>query len=203
MENFEITVEISAKHVHLTPADVEKLFGTGAVLTFKRDLSQPGQFLSEQRVSLVGPKRTMENVAVLGPVRGATQVEVSFTDARTLGAENVPVRESGDLKGSAPIKIVGRPRPPRSTASRIRRSSRSRSAARAPSCSGRRSSASAQALRTPCISTTTRRTAPAFRANRWASSPNKRKQAGRKMCLPPFLSGIPGTYAARTPPAPS
>jgi putative phosphotransacetylase len=107
MEKFEIKVEISAKHVHLTPAHVEVLFGKGAKLTFKRELSQPGQFLSEQRVSIVGPKRTMENVAVLGPERSATQVEVSFTDARTIGAENVPIRESGDLKGSAPVKIVG------------------------------------------------------------------------------------------------
>lgn len=104
---FEIKVEISAKHVHLTPAHVEALFGAGASLTLKRELSQPGQFLSEQRVSVVGPKRTMDNVAVLGPERTATQVEVSFTDARTIGAENVPVRESGDLKGSSPIKLVG------------------------------------------------------------------------------------------------
>ena len=107
MQKFDIMVEISAKHVHLSAADVEILFGKGEKLTLKRELSQPGEFLSEQRITLVGPKRSLENVAVLGPERPASQIEVSFTDARTLGAENVPVRQSGDLAGSAPIKLVG------------------------------------------------------------------------------------------------
>ena len=99
-------VETSARHVHLTEADIETLFGKGATLTHKKDLSQPGQFACEERVTLVGPKKSIPNVIILGPARGATQVEVSFTDARTLGVD-APVRESGDVKGSAGCKIVG------------------------------------------------------------------------------------------------
>lgn len=99
-------VETSARHVHLSAADLETLFGAGASLTHKKDLSQPGQFACEERVTLVGPKKTIPNVIILGPERSATQVELSFTDARTLGI-TPPVRESGDLVGSAPCKIVG------------------------------------------------------------------------------------------------
>ena len=72
-----VEVEVSARHVHLSQADVEVLFGPGARLEPKRPLSQPGQFLSEQRVTLVGPKGRKERVAVLGPARKATQVELS------------------------------------------------------------------------------------------------------------------------------
>ncbi len=99
-------VETSARHVHLSAADLETLFGAGASLTHKKDLSQPGQFACEERVTLIGPKKTIPNVIILGPERSATQVELSFTDARTLGI-TPPVRESGDLAGSAPCKIVG------------------------------------------------------------------------------------------------
>ena len=99
-------VETSARHVHLTAADLEALFGPGASLTHKKDLSQPGQFACEERVTLIGPKKSIPNVIILGPERSATQVELSFTDARTLGL-TPPVRESGDLRGSAPCKIVG------------------------------------------------------------------------------------------------
>ncbi len=99
-------VETSARHVHLTAADLEALFGPGASLTHKKDLSQPGQFACEERVTLIGPKKSIPNVIILGPERSATQVELSFTDARTLGL-TPPVRESGDLSGSAPCKIVG------------------------------------------------------------------------------------------------
>lgn len=102
----KILVETSARHVHVTDADLEILFGKGAKLTHKKDLSQHGQFSCEERVTLVGPKKSLEKVSILGPTRKATQVEVSYTDARTLGI-NPPVRESGDVKGSAPIKIVG------------------------------------------------------------------------------------------------
>ncbi len=75
-----VEIEVSAKHVHLTKEDVEVLFGKGAVLEPARPLSQPGQFLSQQRVTLVGPKKRMERVAVLGPCRAATQVELSKSD---------------------------------------------------------------------------------------------------------------------------
>ncbi len=101
-----ILVETSARHVHLTESDIEALFGKGAALTHKKDLSQPGQFACEERVTLVGPKKSIPNVIVLGPARKATQVEISFTDARTLGV-NPPVRESGDVANSPAIKIVG------------------------------------------------------------------------------------------------
>ena len=99
-------VETSARHVHLTDADIETLFGKGAKLTHKKDLSQPGQFACEERVTLVGPKKSIPNVIILGPARKATQVEVSFTDARTLGV-TAPVRESGDIAGSGSCKLVG------------------------------------------------------------------------------------------------
>ena len=102
----KILVETSARHVHVTAEQVEILFGKGATLTNKKDLSQPGQFACEERVTVVGPKKSIERVSILGPVRSAAQVEVSFTDARTLGV-NAPVRESGDVAGSAPCKLVG------------------------------------------------------------------------------------------------
>lgn len=105
MEN-KVLVETSARHVHLTEEHIEILFGKGHTLTHKKDLSQPGQFACEERVTLVGPKKQIPNVIILGPARPATQVEVSFTDARTLGVD-APVRESGDVKGSAGCKIVG------------------------------------------------------------------------------------------------
>ena len=92
-----VEIEVSAKHVHLTQEDVEVLFGKGAKLEPKRPLSQPGQFLSNQRVTLIGPKRSMERVAVLGPVRSATQVELSKSDCVALGVD-APIRviEYGD-----------------------------------------------------------------------------------------------------------
>ena len=105
MENM-VLVETSARHVHLTQEHIEILFGAGASLTHKKDLSQPGQFACEERVTIVGPKKSLANVIVLGPARPASQVEISFTDARTIGVE-APVRESGDVKGSAPCTLVG------------------------------------------------------------------------------------------------
>lgn len=102
----KILVETSARHVHLTEKDIETLFGEGAKLTLKKDLSQPGQFACEERVTIVGPKKSISNVIILGPARSATQVEVSLTDARTLGI-SAPVRESGDISGSGACKIVG------------------------------------------------------------------------------------------------
>lgn len=102
----KVLVETSARHVHLSEADIEILFGKGATLTHKKDLSQPGQFACEERVTLVGPKKSIANVIILGPARPSTQVEVSLTDARTLGV-SAPVRESGDIAGSGACKIVG------------------------------------------------------------------------------------------------
>ena len=102
----QILVETSARHVHLTKEHIEVLFGKGYELTVKKMLSQPGQFASNERVEVVGPKKSIPGVSILGPARSADQVEVSFTDARTLGL-SAPVRESGDIAGSAPCKLVG------------------------------------------------------------------------------------------------
>ena len=100
----QILVETSARHVHLTREHIEVLFGKGYELTVKKMLSQPGQFASNERVEVVGPKKSIPGVSILGPARSADQVEVSFTDARTLGL-SAPVRESGDIAGSAPASL--------------------------------------------------------------------------------------------------
>ena len=112
----QILVETSARHVHVTQETLEALFGKGAELTVRAYLSQPGQYVSNQRIDLVGYKLNkatgekvetrIKGVSILGPVRKADQVEISLTDARTLGV-NAPVRESGDTAGSAPCKLVG------------------------------------------------------------------------------------------------
>ena len=102
----KVLVEVSARHVHLSQEHLEILFGKGAELTVKKPLSQPGQFAANERVTIVGPKRDLKRVSILGPVRKATQVEISLTDARSIGVE-VPIRESGDIKGSGSCKIVG------------------------------------------------------------------------------------------------
>lgn len=112
----QFIIETSARHVHVTQETLEKLFGKGFELTVKKELSQPGQFASGQKVDVVSYKKDrvtgelvetrIKGVSILGPVRKENQVEVSLTDARTLGL-SVPVRESGDVKGSAPCKLVG------------------------------------------------------------------------------------------------
>ena len=99
-------VETSARHVHVTQEDLETLFGKGATLTKKKDLSQPGQYACEERIEVVGPKKSLPGVSILGPVRPATQVELSATDARSIGI-SAPIRESGDVAGSAGCKLVG------------------------------------------------------------------------------------------------
>ncbi len=105
-DGFQVPVGVSNRHIHLTQEDVETLFGQGYQLTKKKEL-MGGQFASNECCTIVGLKlRAIENVRVLGPVRKATQVEISQTDARKLGI-SVPVRESGDTAGSAPIAIVG------------------------------------------------------------------------------------------------
>lgn len=101
----EFIIETSARHVHVTQEVLEKLFGAGAELTVKKELSQPGQFASNQKITVVGPKGSLM-CSILGPCRNVNQVEVSFTDARALGV-TAPVRESGDVAGSAPCKLVG------------------------------------------------------------------------------------------------
>jgi propanediol utilization protein len=101
-----IPAEASARHAHLTAEALAVLFGPAAGLTKKRALSQPGEFLSEERVRLIGPRGEIANVAVLGPLRGAVQVEISPSDARILGLE-APLRLSGDLSGAADIYIAG------------------------------------------------------------------------------------------------
>lgn len=104
MEN-KILVETSARHIHLTKEHIEVLFGAGHQLTVKKMLSQPGQFACEEKVTVKGEKGELK-MSVLGPERKATQVEVSLTDARTLGIK-APVRESGDIAGSGACTLVG------------------------------------------------------------------------------------------------
>lgn len=101
-----VLVETSARHAHLSENDLAILFGEGHTLTNVKDLSQPGQFACEERVTVVGPKRSLERVSVLGPTRKDTQVELSLTDARSIGVK-APVRESGDVAGSGACKLVG------------------------------------------------------------------------------------------------
>ena len=103
MANF--IIETSARHVHVTREVLDILFGKGFELEVKKELSQPGQYATNQKVEVVGPKSSLK-CSILGPVRPETQVELSFTDARTVGIV-APIRESADIAGSAPCKIVG------------------------------------------------------------------------------------------------
>ena len=106
MSKEKILIEVSARHVHVTTEDLETLFGKGYQLTPKKDLSQPGQYAAAERVDLVGPRSTLKNVSILGPVRAASQVEVSMSDARTLGL-NPSIRESGNIDGTIGVQLVG------------------------------------------------------------------------------------------------
>ena len=99
-------VETSARHIHVTQEHLEILFGKGHELTKKKDLSQPGQFACEERVTIVGPKKELAGVSILGPVRPETQVELSATDARSIGIA-APIRESADIAGSGACKVIG------------------------------------------------------------------------------------------------
>lgn len=101
-----IPIAVSARHIHLTAEAVETLFGPGATLTPRNPLSQPGQYACEETLDIVGPKRTIEGVRVLGPIRPKCQVEVSRTDEFTLGID-APVRRSGDVANSAGITLRG------------------------------------------------------------------------------------------------
>ena len=101
-----IPIAVSARHVHLSQNHVEALFGKGYELTVRAELSQPGQFASNETVVIAGPKGSIERVRILGPARSMTQAEISWTDAMKLGV-NPPIRESGDIEGSEAITIIG------------------------------------------------------------------------------------------------
>ncbi|MFJ7726378.1 phosphate propanoyltransferase [Neobacillus sp. NPDC097160] len=102
----QVPIAASNRHIHLAPEHVERLFGRGYQLQKLKDLSQPNQFAAKETVSLIGQKGKIQNVRVLGPARGSTQVEVSLFDGFTLGV-NPPIRNSGDIKGSESITIQG------------------------------------------------------------------------------------------------
>ena len=99
MSSIKIPIETSARHIHLCREDFEALFGPDEQLTFHKELSQPGQFVAKERVTVRGPKGDFENVAILGPFRKETQVEISVTDARKIGVPGV-IRQSGDIEGT-------------------------------------------------------------------------------------------------------
>jgi putative phosphotransacetylase len=103
--NMKILCEVSIRHVHLSQNDLATLFGEGATMQCVRELSQPDQYLSDLRVDIVGPKRTIGSVAVLGPVRKQSQVEISQTDCFTLGLRGVPVCQSGNLDGTPGVRL--------------------------------------------------------------------------------------------------
>ncbi len=106
MSEKKVLVETSARHVHVTKEDLETLFGAGYELHPKKYLSQPDQYASEERVDVVGAKKTLSGVSILGPCRNKTQIEISLTDARGIGV-SAPIRESGDLAGAGECKLVG------------------------------------------------------------------------------------------------
>lgn len=103
---YKAEVGLSNKHLHLRNEDIEILFGKGHTLTPTKDLKQPGQFASEEKVDILGPKGTLKGVRVLGPARPETQIELAMTDARAIGLA-APVRESGKLDGTPGIKLIG------------------------------------------------------------------------------------------------
>jgi putative phosphotransacetylase len=102
----KVHIGVSARHIHLSKAHIEILFGQGYTLNEFKTLSQPGQFAAEEVVSVQGPKGRMENIRILGPARGDTQLEISRTDGYALGV-NPPLRQSGDIAGTPGIKVIG------------------------------------------------------------------------------------------------
>lgn len=106
MSDKKVEIEGSGKHCHVTRETLDILFGNGFELEVKKELSQPGQFATNQRITVVGPRRSTE-MTILGPCRPADQVELSLTDATALGIKDVPIRESGDIEGSPGCKLVG------------------------------------------------------------------------------------------------
>ncbi len=106
IENYKIPIGVSNRHVHLCKDDLETLFGEGYELTKKSDLKQPGQFASNELVTIRGSKGEFENVRILGPIRNKTQVEISLTDSFRLGVK-APIKESGKLEGTPGLEIIG------------------------------------------------------------------------------------------------
>ncbi len=102
----KILIETSARHIHLSEKDFTALFGIGAKLTATKELSQPGQFACAEKLTIKGPKNEIQNVAILGPFRDQTQVEISLTDAKKLGIE-VPIRDSGNLEDTPGVTLIG------------------------------------------------------------------------------------------------
>lgn len=102
----KIPVETSARHIHLTKEDFAVLFGAGVEPTIKKELSEPGQYAYNEKVTVVGPKKEQKGVSILGPFRSQTQIELSATDARSMGID-APIRLSGNIAGSAPCKVTG------------------------------------------------------------------------------------------------
>ena len=103
---YKVKIGLSNKHVHLCHEHLDILFGEGHELTPIKDLGQPGQYACDEKVDIVGPKGTLKGVRILGPLRPVTQVEVSMTDARTIGLK-APLRESGDLDGTPSCTLIG------------------------------------------------------------------------------------------------
>ena len=101
-----IPIETSARHIHISEEDFQILFGKDAELTYKADLSQPGQYVCEERITVKGPRGSFENVAVLGPHRPETQVEISMTDSRKLGIKGM-IRQSGDTEVTPGCTLIG------------------------------------------------------------------------------------------------
>ncbi|MDD5657088.1 MAG: phosphate propanoyltransferase, partial [Elusimicrobia bacterium] len=101
-----VPIGVSGRHAHVSSGHLAALFGPGAGLSRLKELKQPGQFAAREKIDIAGPKGIIRGVRLLGPARAATQVEVSLSDAAALGLE-VPVRESGDLSGSAPLRLIG------------------------------------------------------------------------------------------------
>lgn len=105
MGSIKIPIETSARHIHISREDFEKLFGEGKKLTFVKELSQPGQYLAKERITIAGPRGTFENVAILGPFRKETQVELSLTDTRKIGVPGV-IRQSGDVEATPGCRLI-------------------------------------------------------------------------------------------------
>jgi putative phosphotransacetylase len=107
MPETKVLINLSNRHIHLSEADLAALFGVGHKLTKTKDLMQPGEFATEESLTLVGPKGRLENVRVLGPTRAETQCEILASDIFKLGAKGCPVKESGQLEGSFPMELIG------------------------------------------------------------------------------------------------
>lgn len=104
--SLKIPIETSARHIHITEEHFKKLFGDDAELTYVHELSQPGQYLCRERITVVGPRGRFENVAILGPYRKDTQVEISVTDTRKIGVPSV-IRQSGHIDGTPGCQLIG------------------------------------------------------------------------------------------------